>query len=147
RWRHPRFVFVVKNDAANFRLQIGLVLDELLLQMLSRKLECHKLMMIVRLARSRKRLVRDCVVTGISGEVIAGGAAIRGERAPTSQVQTKLHAARVKCASPVKRAARAKVVPLNRDADLIFIPVEGTPTAAYFTPGVLLGRATRIHRV
>jgi len=38
-------------------------------------------------------------------------------------------------------------VPLNRDADLIDIAVEGTPAAAYFAPGVLLGRATRINRV
>jgi hypothetical protein len=53
----------------------------------------------------------------------------------------------MKRASPVKRAARPKVVPFNGDADLIDIAVKRTPAAAYFTPGVLLSRATRIHRV
>jgi hypothetical protein len=61
------------------------------------------------------------------------------------QVQTKLEAARMERASPVKRTLGAEVVPLDRDAHLIDIAVKRAPSVFHFTPGVLFGRATGIH--
>jgi hypothetical protein len=61
------------------------------------------------------------------------------------QIQTKLKAARMKRASPVKRTRGAKVVPLDCDAYLIDIAVERAPSVFHLTPSVLLGRATGIH--
>ena len=48
-------------------------------------------------------------------------------------------------ASPVKGTLGAKVVPLDRDPDFVHIAVQGAPSIFHFTPGVLLGCATRIH--
>jgi hypothetical protein len=38
-----------------------------------------------------------------------------------------------------------KVVPLDGDADFVHIAVQGAPSIFHFTPGMLLGCATRIH--
>jgi hypothetical protein len=48
-------------------------------------------------------------------------------------------------ASPVKGMLGAKIVPLNGDPDFIHVTVQGTPSILHFTPGMLLGCATRIH--
>jgi hypothetical protein len=61
------------------------------------------------------------------------------------QIQTKLKAAQMERASPVKRTLDAEIVPLDRDADLIDIAVKRPPSAFHLTPGVLFGRATGIH--
>jgi hypothetical protein len=61
------------------------------------------------------------------------------------QIQTKLKAAPMERASPVKRTLGAEVVPLNRNADLIDIAVKRAPSVFHLTPSVLFGRATGIH--
>jgi hypothetical protein len=61
------------------------------------------------------------------------------------QIQTKLKAARMERASPVKRTLGAEVVPLHCDAYSIDIAVKRAPSAFHLTPGVLFGRATGIH--
>src|SRR5438876_29184 len=60
--RDNRLVFIAKNHTPDLRLEIGFVLDELLLQMFSRKLERHELVMIVRAARGWKGVVPDRVI-------------------------------------------------------------------------------------
>ena len=60
--RDNRLVFIAKNHTPDLRLEIGFVLDELLLQMFSRKLERHELVMIMRAARGWKRFVPDRVI-------------------------------------------------------------------------------------
>src|SRR5438105_3907584 len=100
-------------------------------------------MMIARAPRGRERFVGDRVVARISRSV--PDFPVRADLAVTFQIQTKLETARMKCASPIKRTLSAKVVPLDRDTDLIDIAVKRPPPIFYLTPSVLLGRATRIH--
>ena len=47
RRRNHAFILISKNYAPNFRFQIGFILHELFLQMISRKFERDELMMIV----------------------------------------------------------------------------------------------------
>jgi hypothetical protein len=51
----------------------------------------------------------------------------------------------MKRASPVKRMLGAEVVPLYRNARLIDIAVEWSPSVLDLTPSMLFGRATGVH--
>jgi hypothetical protein len=62
------------------------------------------------------------------------------------EVQTELQTIRMESASPVKGMLGAKIVPLNGDPNFIHVTVQGVPSIFHFTPGMLLGCATRIHR-
>ena len=136
-------IFIAKNDTTDCRLQVGLILHELLLQMAPRKFEGGELMMVVRAARRRERFAADGVVATISRRII--NFSIGSNLAAALEIQTKLKTARVKCASPVERTLGPKVVPLDRDACLIDIAVKRAPSVFHLTPSVLLGRTTRIH--
>src|SRR5207245_436650 len=61
------------------------------------------------------------------------------------EVQAKLQTIRMKRASPVKRTLNAKVVPLDRDTDLVDISVQRTPSVFQFAPCSFFRCATRIH--
>src|SRR2546423_15462048 len=103
-------------------------------------------MTIVRATRGRQRFVAQGIIAGISRRIIAARAAERANLPVTIELQPKFQAAPVKGASPVERMRGAKVVPLDGDTDLINIAIERPPTTFDFAPGVLLGRATGIHR-
>jgi hypothetical protein len=48
-------------------------------------------------------------------------------------------------ASPVKGMLGPKVVPLDSDADFVYVAVQWAPSVFHFTPGVLFGCATGLH--
>src|SRR6266487_5073430 len=102
-------------------------------------------MMIARLARSWQRLVCDSVVAEVARRIIAPRYAFAADRAATVKIQTKLQTMWMKSASPVKGMLGSKVVPLDRDPDLVYIAVQRTPSIFYLTPGHLLGCATGVH--
>ena len=145
--RNHVFILIPENDAPNFRFQIGFVLDELFLQMISREFERDELMMIVRAARCRQRLVPYRVVAAISRRVIAACFASCPNLPVAFKIQTKLKTARMKTFSPIERTRRPKVVPLHSHAELINITVKRPPAIFDFAPGVQLGRALRNHCV
>ena len=111
--------------------------------MVAGKFERHELMMIVRPTRGGQRFVADRVVAAISRRII--NFPTGSDLAMALQIQTKLKAARMKCASPIKRMLGAEVVPLHCDAHLIDVAVERAPSVLDLTPSVLLGRATGVH--
>jgi hypothetical protein len=51
----------------------------------------------------------------------------------------------MKGASPVKRLLNAKIVPLDRDTDLVDVSVQWTPSVFQFAPCGLFRRASSIH--
>jgi hypothetical protein len=61
------------------------------------------------------------------------------------QVQTKLETPGVKTAAPVKRTVGSKVMPFDRNPELINVAVKRPPSIFYFTPGIHLGRASGNH--
>jgi hypothetical protein len=65
----------------------------------------------------------------------------------SAEIQAKFQAARMESASPVKGMVGPKVMPLDRDADFVHIAVQWAPSAFQFTPGMLFGGTTGVHRV
>src|SRR5205823_12896367 len=115
----------------------------LFLQMLPRKLERHELMMIAGAARRGKWFVCDGIVSAISRRIIAALAAVCAYRSVTSEIQAEFQAVRMKSAAPIKRMLGAEIVPLDCDADFVYVPVQRTPSVFQFTPRILLSCATR----
>ena len=102
-------------------------------------------MMIVRAAGRGQWHIGNSVITAIARQIVA--ACAPGADGPMSaEIQTKLQAIRMKGASPVKRMLNAKIVPLDRDTNLVDVPVQGTPSIFQFAPCSLFRRATGIHR-
>src|SRR5580765_3973535 len=102
-------------------------------------------MMIARVTRCRQWFIGDCVIAGIAWMIITARVAFSANRATAVEIQTKLEAAWMESAAPVKRVLGAKVVPLDCDADLVHVAVQRAPSIFHFTPGMLLGCATGIH--
>ena len=102
-------------------------------------------MMVVRAARCRQLFVPDCVIARITRHIVALLSPTCADRAMALQVQTKLEAARMKTAAPIERTHRAKVMPFNRDAELIDIAIQRAPSIFHLTPGIHLGRASGNH--
>ena len=86
RQRDHALIFVAKDNATNLRLKVGFILHKLLLQMPAGKFERDELMMIVRLARGRQRFVRNCVVAGITREIIAPRLASRADSSAAFEI-------------------------------------------------------------
>ena len=112
------------------RLEVCFILNELLLQMLAGKFQGHKLMMIARPARRRQRIVRDSIVTGVAGQIIAPFFSGCSDFAAAVKVEAKLQAARMKAAAPVERLFAAKIVPLHAQDLLVEISIKLTPAVA-----------------
>src|SRR5437660_1776943 len=108
--------------------------------MFSRKFQGDELMMVVRAARCRQLLVPYCVIARITRHIVALPSSNCTDRAVSLQVQTKLEAARMKTAAPIERTLRAKVMPFDRDPELINIAVERAPSIFHLTPSIHLGR-------
>ena len=102
-------------------------------------------MMVVRAARCRQLLVPYCVIARITRHIVALPSSNCTDRAVTLQVQTKLEAARMKTAAPIERTLRPKVMPFNRNPELINIAVERAPSIFHLTPSIHLGRASGNH--
>src|SRR5439155_23381585 len=143
RRRHHALILASKNYPPDFRFQIGFILNELFLQMISRKFECDELMMIVGAARRRQRLGPNRVVAAIPRRVVAARSPARSDPTVAFQIQTKLETTRMETFSPIERTRRPKVMPLHGHAELIDIAVKRPPAIFHFAPGVLLGRALR----
>jgi hypothetical protein len=88
------------------------------------------------------RLVKKATVTR---SIIAPPATISAYCSAAIEIQTKLQAVRMEGTAPVKGLLGAEIVPLNGDPDFVHVAVQGTPSIFHFTPGMLLGCATRIH--
>jgi hypothetical protein len=145
RRRDDVFVLVSKHNAANLRLKVGFIPHKLFLQMFPREFQRHELMTIVCTPRSRQRFIGDRVIPTVAWNIIASPATFGAYRSAAGEIQTELKAVWVKSTSPVKGTLGPKVVPLNGDPDFVHIAVQGTPSISDFTPGMLLGCATRIH--
>src|SRR3954451_22017717 len=113
--------------------------------MFPRKLECYELMMVMSAARRRERSVADPIVAAVTWKIIAPLRTLGAYRAVTIQVQAKFQTIRVKSAPPVEAATGAKIVPLDREANFIYITVQWTPSLLDLAPGTLLGGTTRVH--
>src|SRR5438067_5828845 len=134
RWRDYVFVLVAENHTPNLRFEIGFVLHELLLQMFSGKFQGDELVMVVRATRCRQPLVPYRVIARITRHIVALPSSNCTDRAVTLQVQTKLEAARMKTAAPIEQTLRAKVMPFNRNPELINIAVKRAPSIFNFWP-------------
>src|SRR6266446_1879136 len=64
-------ILPAEDHPTNLRFQIGFVLYELLLQMISRKFERHELVMIMRVTRCRQGLIRNSIIAGLTRDIIA----------------------------------------------------------------------------
>src|SRR4029077_207616 len=134
-----------EKDAANLRLKIGFVLRKLVAQMLARKFERHELVMIVCAPRRGQRPIGNSIIAAIARQIIAACTAGSANGSMSVEVQAKLQTIRMKRASPVKRTLNAKVMPFDRDTDLVDISVQRTPSVFHFAPCSLFRCATRIH--
>jgi hypothetical protein len=115
--------------------------------MLSRKFQGDELVMVMRSARCRQPLVPYCVIARITRHVVTLPSSNCTNRAVSLQVQTKLEAARMKTAAPIERTIRTKVMPFDRDPELIDIAVERAPSIFNLTPSIDLGRASGNHSI
>ena len=139
------FVFVSEHNPANLRLEVGFIPHKLLLQMFPRKFQRHELVMIVCAPRRWQRFARDRIITTIARNIVASRPTFSAYCSVAIEIQTELEAIRMESASPVKGMLGAKIVPLNGHSDLIHVTVQRAPSIFHFTPGMLLGCATRIH--
>ena len=139
------FFLVSKHNAANLRLEVSFIPHKLFLQMFPREFQRHELMTIVRTPRSRQRFIGDRVIPTVARNIIASRATFGAYCSAASEIQTELKAIRMESASPVKGMLGVKVVPLNGDPDFVHVAIQRTPSIFHFTPGMLLGCATRIH--
>jgi hypothetical protein len=101
--------------------------------------------MVVCTTRCWQLLVPDCVIARISRQIIALPSSNCPDRAVPLQIQTKLEAAWMKTATPIERTLRAKVMPFDRNPELINIAVERAPSIFHLTPSIHLGRASGNH--
>jgi hypothetical protein len=102
-------------------------------------------MTIVRAARCRERSIGDRVIPTVARNIIASRATFGAYCSAAGQIQTELKAVWMESASPVKGTLGTKVVPLDSHPDFVHVAVQGAPSFFHFTPGMLLGCATRIH--
>src|SRR5262249_280105 len=101
--------------------------------------------MIVCAPRRGQWSIGNSVIAAIARQIIAACAADSANRSMSVEIQAKLEAIRMKRASPVKRTLNAKIMPLDRDADLVDVPVQRTPSVFHFAPCSLFRCATRVH--
>src|SRR6266478_7979804 len=113
--------------------------------MFPRKFQRHELVMIVCAPRRWQRFTRDRIITTIARNIVAPCPTFSAYCSVAIEIQTKLQAIRMESASPVKGTLGAKIVPLYGDPDFVHVAIQGTPSIFHFTPGMLLGCATRIH--
>src|SRR5512132_4114345 len=113
--------------------------------MLARKFERHELVMITCAPRRNQRPTGNSIIAAMARQIIAARAAGSANGSVSVEIQAKLQAIRMKRASPVKRTLNAKVMPLDRDTDLVDISVQRTPSVFQFAPCSLFRCATRVH--
>src|SRR5207247_8164554 len=89
--------------------------------------------------------IGNSIIAAIARQIIAACAAASANGSMSVEVQAKFEAIRMKRAYPVKRMLNPKVVPLDRDADLVDISVQRTPSIFQFAPCSLFRCATRTH--
>jgi len=99
----------------------------------------------VRATRRRQRFTGNRIIATVARNIVAPRPTFSAYCSVAIEIQTKLQAIRMESASPVKGTLGAKIVPLNGDPDFVHVAVQGTPSIFHFTPGMLLGCATRIH--
>src|SRR4029077_10065540 len=145
RRRDNVFFLVSKHNAANLLLEVSFIPHKLFLQMFPREFQRHELMTIVRTPRRRQRSIGDRVVPTVARNIIASRATFSAYCSVAIEIQTELKAVWMESASPVKRTLGPKVVPLDGYPDFVHVAVQGAPSIFDFTPGMLLGCATRIH--
>src|ERR1051325_4002355 len=113
--------------------------------MRTRKFKCHELMVIVCAARCWQRTIGDSIIPVIARQIITLHAIRSANGSVSIEVQAEFEAIRMKSTSPVKRTLNPKVMPFDRNTDLIDIPVQRTPSIFQFAPGSLFRCATRVH--
>src|SRR5260370_37915011 len=79
-------IFSTEDHPTNLRLEIGFVLHELPLQMISRKFERHELVMIMCVTRCRKRVIRNSIIAGITRKIIAPRLTLRSYRSAAVEI-------------------------------------------------------------
>jgi hypothetical protein len=102
-------------------------------------------MTIVCAPRCRQRFIGDRIIPAVPRNIIAPRATFGAYCSATGEIQTELQAIWMEGTSPVKGTLGTKVVPLDSHPDFVHVAVQGAPSFFHFTPGMLLGCATRIH--